>query len=53
MGPWHPMERGDAESGEVILFPPAAARELAAVVRYYDEHYPVSGSRKSSSVPSR
>jgi hypothetical protein len=31
------MERGEAEPREVILFRPAAARELAADVRYYDD----------------
>jgi plasmid stabilization system protein ParE len=44
------MERGEAESREVILFRPAAARELAADVRYYDEHYAGRGQRFAQSV---
>jgi Putative addiction module component len=39
-GSRHPVERGEAEPREVILFRPAAARELAADVQYYDDVAP-------------
>jgi toxin ParE1/3/4 len=34
----------------VILFRPAAARELAADVRYYNAHYPGRGQRFAEAV---
>jgi len=34
----------------VILFRPAAARELAADVRYYDDHYAGRGQRFAQAV---
>lgn len=34
----------------MILFRPAAARELAADVRYYDERYPGRGGRFAEAV---
>jgi toxin ParE1/3/4 len=34
----------------VIRFRPAAARELLAEVRYYDEHYPGRGQRFAAAV---
>lgn len=34
----------------MILFRPAAARELAADVRYYDEHYAGRGQRFAGAV---
>jgi toxin ParE1/3/4 len=44
------MERGETEPREVILFRPAAARELAADVRYYDDHYAGRGQRFAQAV---
>jgi hypothetical protein len=44
------MGKGEAESAAVIRFRPAAARELARDVGYYDTHHTGRGRRFAEAV---